>query len=130
MFLSLLCTVGVIVAAASAAKGFSNKPSEKSPEREEYITDNETYSELSERIETLNGYKEEIDNINEMIADIMSCAPGKVHKTAAIKIIESGREYQMLLTGEDFSSELILEILQGEREELSSSLRKEIKKIT
>lgn len=128
MFLSVLCTVGVIVAAASVGKGFS-KPSEKAPERE-YITDNETYSELSERIETLNDYKEEIDNINEMIADIMSCAPGKVHKTAAIKIIESGREYQMLLTGEDFSSELILEILQGEREELSSSLRKEIKKIT
>ena len=75
-------------------------------------------------------FKEEIDNINEMIADIMSCAPGKVHKTASIKIIESGREYQMYLTGEDFSSELILEILQGEREELSSSLRKEIKKIT
>lgn len=128
MFLSVLCTVGVIVAAASVGKGFS-KPSEKAPERE-YITDNETYSELSERIETLNDYKEEIDNINEMIADIMSCAPGKVHKTASIKIIESGREYQMLLTGEDFSSELILEILQGEREELSSSLRKEIKKIT
>lgn len=129
MFLSLLCMVGVIVAAASAAKGFSNKPSEKAPERE-YITDNETYSELSERIETLNGYKEDIDNINEMIADIMSCAPGKVHKTASIRILESGREHHMLLDGEDYSSETILEMLQNEREELSSSLRKEIKKIS
>ena len=65
-----------------------------------------------------------------MIADITSCSPGKVAKTVSVKILESGREYDFLLNGEDLASELMLEMLNSERDDLNTSLRSRIKKIS
>ena len=65
-----------------------------------------------------------------MIADITSCSPGKVAKTVSVKILESGREYDFLLNGEDLASELMLELLNSERDDLNTSLRSRIKKIS
>ena len=65
-----------------------------------------------------------------MIADITSCSPGKVAKTVSVKILESDREYDFLLNGEDLASELMLELLNSERDDLNTSLRSRIKKIS
>lgn len=90
----------------------------------------ESYSEISEKIICLNNYKQRIDTINEMIADLMSCSPGKVHKSVSVKVLENDDEYDFLVSGEDYASELLLELLKNEREDLSTSLRAELKKIS
>lgn len=88
-----------------------------------------TYKELSEKIVSLNDRKNKIDTLNDMIADLMSCAPGRVHKTVQIFIPDSQNEYNFLCSGEDEVSQLFLEIFENERESQSASLRSEIKKI-
>ena len=127
MILSLLCMTGVVGMAAVIGKEFRK---EQPPEEPKQEVNHRTYSELSERITQLNDYKNDIDTVNDMIADIMSCAPGKVHKTVSVRILESERRYDFLLDGEDETSELLMQILENEREELSCSLRKEIQKIS
>ena len=78
----------------------------------------------------MNRCRNGIDEISEMIADITSCSPGRVAKTVSVKILESGREYNFLLDGEDLASELMLELLNSERDDLNTSLRSRIKKIS
>lgn len=101
-----------------------------SPQEEEQERSDESYSELSRKIDELNRCRNGIDEISEMIADITSCSPGKVAKTVSVKILESGREYDFLLNGEDLASELMLEMLNSERDDLNTSLRSRIKKIS
>ena len=127
MILSLLCMTGVVGMAAVIGKEFRK---EQPPEEPKQEVNHRTYSELSERITQLNDYKNDIDTVNDMIADIMSCAPGLVHKTVSVRILESERRYDFLLDGEDETSELLMQILENEREELSCSLRKELQKIS
>lgn len=125
--MSLLCVVVTLWLAVILGKGLrKNSPQEEEPEERS----NESYSELSRKIDDLNRCRNGIDEISEMIADITSCSPGKVAKTVSIKILESGREYNFLLNGEDLASELMLELLNSERDDLNTSLRSRIKKIS
>ena len=125
--MSLLCVVVMLWLAVILGKGLrKNSPQEEEPESRS----NESYSELSRKIDELNRCRNGIDEISEMIADITSCSPGKVAKTVSIKILESGREYNFLLNGEDLASELMLELLNSERDDLNTSLRSRIKKIS
>jgi hypothetical protein len=128
MLKTIFCLAYIFGAAIIAERFFKRNGAEKPKNEEPECRD--SYSELSERISTLNSMKESIDTINNMIADIMSCAPGEVHKTIIVKIPDSSREYHFLINGEDAPSELFLEILEGERECVSTSLRKEIRKIS
>ena len=89
-----------------------------------------TYSEISDRITKLNRYREDIDELSEMIADVMSCSPGQVMKGVTIRIPDSGREISLLIDGEDTATDLLLDILENERERLNTSLRQEIQKIS
>lgn len=89
-----------------------------------------SYSEISDQITRLNRYKEDIDELSEMIADIMSCSPGKVMKGITIRVPESDHEYDFLIDGEDETSNLLLDLLENERERLNTSLRQEIRKIS
>ena len=124
--MSLLCVVVTLWLAVILGKGLrKNSPQEEPEERSK-----ESYSELSRKIDELNRCRNGIDEISEMIADITSCSPGKVAKTVSIKILESGREYDFLLNGEDLASELMLELLNSERDDLNTSLRSRIKKIS
>ena len=125
--MSLLCVVVTLWLAVILGKGL-RKNSPQEAEQEERST--ESYSELSRKIDELNRCRNGIDEISEMIADITSCSPGKVAKTVSIKILESGREYDFLLNGEDLASELMLELLNSERDTLNTSLRSRIKKIS
>ena len=125
--MSLLCVVVTLWLAVILGKGLrKNSPQEEEPESRS----NESYSELSRKIDELNRCRNGIDEISEMIADITSCSPGKVAKTVSVKILESGREYDFLLNGEDLASELMLELLNSERDDLNTSLRGRIKKIS
>lgn len=125
--MSLLCVVVTLWLAVILGKGLrKNSPQEEEPESRS----NESYSELSRKIDELNRCRNGIDEISEMIADITSCSPGKVAKTVSVKILESGREYDFLLNGEDLASELMLELLNSERDDLNTSLRSRIKKIS
>lgn len=125
--MSLLCVVVTLWLAVILGKGLrKNSPQEEEPEERS----KESYSELSRKIDELNRCRNGIDEISEMIADITSCSPGKVAKTVSIKILESGREYNFLLNGEDLASELMLELLNSERDDLNTSLRSRIKKIS
>ena len=125
--MQFLCVAFVMYIAVILGKGLrKNSPQEEEPEERS----NESYSELSRKIDELNRCRNGIDEISEMIADITSCSPGKVAKTVSIKILESGREYDFLLNGEDLASELMLELLNSERDDLNTSLRSRIKKIS
>ncbi|MBQ1984843.1 MAG: hypothetical protein II230_00870 [Clostridia bacterium] len=123
----LLCIAFVMYIAVIVGRGMrKNSPQEHEPEE----GSKETYSELSQKIDELNRCRNGIDEISEMIADITSCSPGRVAKTVSVKILESGREYNFLLDGEDLASELMLELLNSERDDLNTSLRSRIKKIS
>lgn len=125
--MQILCVAFVMYIAVILGKGLrKNSPQEEEPEERS----TESYSELSRKIDELNRCRNGIDEISEMIADITSCSPGKVAKTVSIKILESGREYNFLLNGEDLASELMLELLNSERDDLNTSLRSRIKKIS
>ena len=122
-----LCIAFVMYIAVIVGRGLrKNSPQDKEQEERS----NESYSELSRKIDELNRCRNGIDEISEMIADITSCSPGKVAKTVSVKILESGREYDFLLNGEDLASELMLEMLNSERDDLNTSLRSRIKKIS
>lgn len=125
--MQFLCVAFVMYIAVILGKGL-RKNSPQEAEQEE--RSNESYSELSRKIDELNRCRNGIDEISEMIADITSCSPGKVAKTVSVKILESGREYDFLLNGEDLASELMLELLNSERDDLNTSLRSRIKKIS
>ena len=88
------------------------------------------YSEISNKITELNRYREDIDELSDMIADVMSCSPGEVLKGVTIRIPDSGREINLLIDGEDTTSDLLLNILEHERDRLNTSLRSEIRKIS
>lgn len=125
--MQILCVAFVMYIAVILGKGLrKNSPQEEEPEERS----KESYSELSRKIDELNRCRNGIDEISEMIADITSCSPGKVAKTVSVKILESGREYDFLLNGEDLASELMLELLNSERDDLNTSLRSRIKKIS
>ena len=125
--MQILCVAFVMYIAVILGKGLrKNSPQEEEPEERS----TESYSELSRKIDELNRCRNGIDEISEMIADITSCSPGKVAKTVSVKILESGREYDFLLNGEDLASELMLELLNSERDDLNTSLRSRIKKIS
>ena len=125
--MQFLCIAFVMYISVILGKGLrKNSPQEEEPEERS----NESYSELSRKIDELNRCRNGIDEISEMIADITSCSPGKVAKTVSVKILESGREYNFLLNGEDLASELMLELLNSERDDLNTSLRSRIKKIS
>ena len=125
--MQFLCIAFVMYISVILGKGLrKNSPQEEEPEERS----NESYSELSRKIDELNRCRNGIDEISEMIADITSCSPGKVAKTVSVKILESGREYDFLLNGEDLASELMLELLNSERDDLNTSLRSRIKKIS
>lgn len=122
-----LCIALMMYIAVIVGRGLQkNSPQEKEQEERS----DESYSELSRKIDELNRCKAGIDEISEMIADIQSCAPGLVAKTVSVKILESGREYDFLLNGEDLASELMLEMLNSERDDLNTSLRSRIKRIS
>lgn len=122
-----LCIALMMYIAVIVGRGLQkNSPQEKEQEERS----DESYSELSRKIDELNRCRNGIDEISEMIADITSCSPGKVAKTVSVKILESGREYDFLLNGEDLASELMLELLNSERDDLNTSLRSRIKKIS
>ena len=125
--MQFLCIAFVMYISVILGKGLrKNSPQEEEPEERS----NESYSELSRKIDELNRCRNGIDEISEMIADITSCSPGRVAKTVSVKILESGREYNFLLDGEDLASELMLELLNSERDDLNTSLRSRIKKIS
>lgn len=127
--MQFLCVAFVMYISVILGKGLrKNSPQEQEEEPEE--RSKESYSELSRKIDELNRCRNGIDEISEMIADITSCSPGKVAKTVSVKILESGREYDFLLNGEDLASELMLELLNSERDDLNTSLRSRIKKIS
>lgn len=122
-----LCIALMMYIAVIVGRGLrKNSPQEEEQEERS----NESYSELSRKIDELNRCRNGIDEISEMIADITSCSPGKVAKTVSVRILESGREYDFLLNGEDLASELMLEMLNSERDDLNTSLRSRIKKIS
>lgn len=123
----LLCILSVLWCAVTIGKGF-RKADTKEEDKE--VMSSKSYSELSGQIETLNRYKYGIDTINEMYNDIESCSPGKVLKNVTIRIEESGREYSFLVDGEDAVSQNILDIFDIKRDELSTSLRSEVRKIS
>lgn len=125
--MSLLCVAATFYLAVILGKGLrQNSP--KEDEHEE--RSDETYSELSRKIDELNRCKNGIDELSDMIADIIACSPEKLHRTVSVTIPESGREYHFLVNGEDQASELLLSLLESERDNLSTSLRTRIKKIS
>ena len=99
--MSLLCVAATLYLAVVLGKGLQQK---NSPQVEEQERSDETYSELSKKIDELNRCKSGIDELSDMIADIIACSPDKLHRTVIVSIPENGREYHFLLNGEDRAS--------------------------
>lgn len=125
--MSLLCVVVVLWAAVILGKGLrKNNDLPEEPEQ----TCSGSYREITEKIDDLIRCRDGIDELSEIIADIMSCEPGKVSKTIRISVLDNGNQYDFLLNGEDEQSETILNLLETERELLNASLRSKIKRIS
>lgn len=123
--LALVLTVLGGAAWVGSRLGRTSEPEEKTQQ-----ISRASYSEISDKITRLNRYREDIDELSEMIADIMSCSPGEVMKSVTIRIPDSDREFDLLIDGEDTASDLLLDLLESERERLNTSLRQEIRKIS
>lgn len=123
--LALVLTVLGGAAWVGSRLGRTSEPEEKTQQ-----ISRAPYSEISDKITRLNRYREDIDELSEMIADIMSCSPGEVMKSVTIRIPDSDREFDLLIDGEDTASDLLLDLLESERERLNTSLRQEIRRIS
>ena len=126
LMIELMMVLTVLGGAAWVGSRLGQRESEQKPQQ----ISRASYSELSDKISKLNRYREDIDELSDMIADIMSCSPGQVMKGVTIRIPESGREIDLLIDGEDTASDLLLDLLESERERLNTSLRQEIRKIS
>lgn len=124
--MSFLCVATTLYLAVILGKGLRKN----SPQEEEQECSEKSYSELSQQINELNRCKDGIDEISDMIADIIACSPDKLHRTVIVNIPESDREYHFLVNGEDQASELLLELLESERDNLNTSLRSQIRRIS
>ena len=125
---AFIAVTAFLFVACYLGKGLQRK-SEKHDEVQEIQCD-DPYSIIAEKVDNLNRYKNTIETINGMIEDIYSCEPGSVYKTIQVKVLESGRIINILVDGEDDASEILLDLLEGQREEANTSLRKEIKQIS
>lgn len=123
--LMLVLTVLGGAAWVGSRLGRTSEPEEKTQQ-----ISRASYSEISDKITRLNRYREDIDELSEMIADILSCSPGEVMKSVTIRIPDSDREFDLLIDGEDTASDLLLDLLESERERLNTSLRQEIRRIS
>lgn len=124
--MSLLCVVAILWIAVILGKGFQKKDLPDEPEQR----CSGSYREITQKIDELNRCRNGIDELSEIITDIQSCAPGKVSKAIRISVLESSNEYDFMLNGEDEQSEMLLDLLETERELLNTSLRKQIKRIS
>jgi hypothetical protein len=122
--------LALVLTVLGASAWVGSRLGHREPEEKTQQISKSSYSEISDQITRLNRYKEDIDELSEMIADIMSCSPGKVMKGITIRVPESEHEYDFLIDGEDETSQLLLELLEAERERLNTSLRQEIRKIS
>ena len=120
----------LVLTVLGASAWVGSRLGKREPEEKKQQISTSSYSEISDQITRLNRYKEDIDELSEMIADIMSCSPGKVMKGITIRVPESDHEYDFLIDGEDETSNLLLDLLENERERLNTSLRQEIRKIS
>lgn len=122
--------LALVLTVLGASAWVGSRLGKREPEEKTQPISKSSYSEISDQITRLNRYKEDIDELSEMIADIMSCSPGKVMKGITIRVPESDHEYDFLVDGEDETSNLLLDLLENERERLNTSLRQEIRKIS
>lgn len=122
--------LALVLTVLGASAWVGSRLGKREPEEKTQPISKSSYSEISDQITRLNRYKEDIDELSEMIADIMSCSPGKVMKGITIRVPESDHEYDFLIDGEDETSNLLLGLLENERERLNTSLRQEIRKIS
>jgi len=120
----------MVLTVLGGAAWVGSRLGKREPEEKTQPISKSSYSEISDQITRLNRYKEDIDELSEMIADIMSCSPGKVMKGITIRVPEADHEYVFLIDGEDETSNLLLDLLENERERLNTSLRQEIRKIS
>lgn len=125
--IELMLVLSVLGAAAWVGSRLGTKGE---PERKPQDISKASYSELSEQITELNRYRNDIDVLSDMIADVMSCEPNVEYKGISIRIPDTGREYNFLIDGEDEVSGLLLELLDVERDKLNTSLRQKIRRIS
>ena len=122
--------LALVLTVLGASAWVGSRLGKREPEEKTQPISKSSYSEISDQITRLNRYMEDIDELSEMIADIMSCSPGKVMKGITIRVPEADHEYDFLIDGEDETSNLLLDLLENERERLNTSLRQEIRKIS
>lgn len=127
--MSVLCVAMMLYMAVILGRGLRKNSPQEEP-KEQNSCSGSSYSELSKEIDELNRCRNGIDEISDMIADITACAPGELSRAVSVKVLETGREYHFLLNGQDEPSELLLELLASERDNLNTSLRSRIKKIS
>lgn len=124
--MSLLCVIAVLSIAVILGKGLQKNDLPDEPEQ----MCSGSYREITQKIDELNRCRNGIDELSEIIADIQSCAPGEVSKAIRISVLESGNQYDFLLNGANEQSELLLDLLETERDILNASLRSKIKRIS
>lgn len=123
--MQLICVLYLIGIAALIVKAFK-KTDRNADERDD---DDEvvSYADLSIKIEELAVAKRKIDMINDILLDIQSCSPGKIHRTIVITVRENNHAIDLMTTGDDLTADLITEILENERQCIATSLKKNLR---
>ena len=68
--------LALVLTVLGASAWVGSRLGKREPEEKTQPISKSSYSEISDQITRLNRYKEDIDELSEMIADIMSCSPG------------------------------------------------------
>ena len=87
---------------------------------------------LCESVKKMNALTEQLHSIENMISDIEICNADHV-KSVRIEIPDSlsrNASHEMLINGNDISSQYLLQLALAERERLRSSLLNEVEKIS
>lgn len=88
----------------------------------------EVYVDM-DHLDTISEMKDNIILLSDMIADIRACEPGSLVRTVKVTIPEYNRSYEFMADGVNEISDILVDLIDCERDSIYTSLRSEIEKI-
>lgn len=88
----------------------------------------EVYVDM-DHLDTISELKDNIILLSDMIADIRACKPGSLVRTVKVTIPEYNRSYEFMADGVNEISDILVDLIDCERDSIYTSLRSEIEKI-
>ncbi|MDE6093007.1 MAG: hypothetical protein K2G14_07930, partial [Ruminococcus sp.] len=101
------------------------------PDTKEDITGDIEFLSVTEQLDKVNGIRDRLQTIENIITDVTVCRPDECIKyiTVSCPTVTGEREYNFMVNGENATTEKILALLYDERKNLRTSLRIETQKL-